>query len=540
MDHKQGISETQRAVRKVLLSGGLALALLGLTIAGLDTVHARAISSPAAVLDRAEDPVVITGSLFPTFTAAPLNELVLYAYRGGEWQAVPFQIDEVSITGTYVISEDGLLDDNDELVFMAGDAGDQVGAATWPADPQARLNARYAITISDPLSASQQAWVYLFRSTTLTRSQAVYVNWTQGLQSAAALSYTAAFSPTRFLGLSDLFINGGTADILDRQKIRVELFGGLIKFNEEGLISLNPATLTLPITGPIRAATGEGALRAAFYRSRIDFDVQFDLTVLGAIQPDFIRTSFDWISPTISGITTYYDSNTPTGVSIDGVTDAISTTPRFDWFQINGGAAGPGGLVMTFPRLDARGGTALNYYKDNGTIDSADTGDQRSYGDSGLRINGPYSTPAIISFTLTTYILPPGSNTNVGAGYFARAAQPLQTSVGQEIFSSAPSIGVSITGPNLVRVDEPQTYIASVDPVTTDVPITYVWQATDYLPFTVTGGLSNSTILTWTTIGMKEVSVIVYNMAGTASSVPLSVLVSRPVFLPLVLKETTF
>jgi hypothetical protein len=459
----------------------------------------------------------------------------LYAYRGGDWQAVPFQIDEVSLTGTFVISDNGLLDANDELVFMAGDAGDQVSAAIWPADSQARLNSRYAITVSDPLSASQQAWVYLYRSTTLTRSNTVYVNWTQGLQTAAAVSYTAAFSPTRFLGLADLHINGNSADILDRQKVRTELLGGLVKINEEGLAALNPATLTLPITGPIRAATGEGALRAAFYRSRIDFDVQFDLTVLGAIQPNFIRTSFDWISPTLSGVDTYYDSNIPAGTAIDGAPDTISTTPPLDWFQVNGEAAGPGGLVMTFPRLDARGGAVLNYYKDNGTLDTDDTGDQRSYGDSGLRINGPYATPAIISFTLMTYILPSGSSTNVGEGYFARATHPLQISAARESY-----LGVTVTGPTLARLDEPHTYIANISPVTATLPITYVWQATDYLPFTVTGGLSNSATFTWTTFGIKDVFVVAHNIDGAGNSIPVSVRAGRFTFLPLILRGTSF
>ena len=342
------------------------------------------------------------------------------------------------------------------------------------------------------------------------------------------------------MGLADLRINGSSVDILDRQKIRVELLGGFIKFNEEGLASLNPATLTLPITGPIRAATSEGALRAAFYRSRIDFDVKFDLTSLGAIQPDFIRTSFDWISPTLSGINTYYDSNTPAGAAIDGVPDTISTTPPLDWFQINGGAAGPGGLVMTFPQIDPRGGTVINYYKDNGAVDANDTGDQRSYGDSGLRINGPFVSPAIISFTLTTYILPPGTNTNVGAGYFARAAQPLQTSVAQEIYLYVLPARVTVTGPTLARVSEPQTYVANVSPVTASLPMTYVWQATDHLPLTVTGDLSSSATFTWTTFGVKDVSVTAYNIGGTASSDPLSVLVGRLTFLPLVLKDTSF
>ena len=114
--------------------------------------------------------MVITGTRFPAFSGAPLNELVVYAYRSGAWAPVPFQIDEVNISGTFVTNDDGLLGSRDELVFMAGDAGDSVSAAEWPVDTQARLNSRYAITVTDPLSASQQAWVYLYRSTTLTRS----------------------------------------------------------------------------------------------------------------------------------------------------------------------------------------------------------------------------------------------------------------------------------------------------------------------------------------------------------------------------------
>jgi hypothetical protein len=65
---------------------------------------------------------------------------------------IPFQIDEVNISGTYVISDDGLLGNRDELVFMArSDAGDSASAADWPVDAAARLNPRYAITVTDPL-----------------------------------------------------------------------------------------------------------------------------------------------------------------------------------------------------------------------------------------------------------------------------------------------------------------------------------------------------------------------------------------------------
>jgi hypothetical protein len=428
-------------IPRLVLCLGLTAILVGLVLVGFGTARAQEqspLAAPAApAFDRPEDPVVITGEHFPAFSGAPLNELVAYAYRSGEWAPLPFQIDEVNISGTFVTNDDGLLGNHDELVFMAGDAGESASAAEWPVDAQARLNSRYEITVSDPLSASQQAWVYLYRSTTLTRSTASYVTWTFATQTASAVSYTASFSPTKFVGLSNLFINGRNVDILDRQKLRLATFAST--FNEETIVTPpfgQPATLTLPIAGPVRAAVNDGALKAAFYSSRLDFDVTFDLSSVSIFGLQSIRTSFDWISPTISGINTYYDSNTPGGVPIDGVPDVISTTPRVDWFQINGDVAGPGGLVMAIPNLNPNGGTASNYYADNQANVGGDTGDLHSYGDAGPFINHPGT---VVSLTLMTYILPPGTDANMGAAYSARASNPLQANTAQQCYSQSGS-----------------------------------------------------------------------------------------------------
>ncbi len=523
-------------MRRITLCVSLALAAVWLLIAGLSAVRAQEKPQPipqaAAALDRPDDPVVITGTHFPGFAGVPLNQIVLYAHHGGDWAPIPFQVDEVNISGTYVISDDGLLGGKDELVFMASDAGDSAASADWPADSQARLNLRYAITVTDPLSPAQQAWAYLYRSPTLTHSQVSYITWTYATQTAATLSYTAAFSPTKFVGLSDLFINGRNVDILDRQKTRLGTILGAL--NEESIVSaLGAATITLPAIGPIRATTNVGDLKAAFYRSSLEFRV----TVNSPIAVTSIRSSFDWISPTLSGINTYYDTNTPAGVAIDGVPDAIAATPPISWFQVNGGAAGPGGLVMMFPSVNPGGGTVTNYYKDDGTLDSNDTGDQRSFGDAGLQVTCSIFSPCTgTSFTIRAAILPPGSNTNVGSSYFARATHPLQASAAQESYPYVLPANVTVTGAAVARIDDPQTYVANVGPITTNLPITYVWQATDYSSITTTGGLSSSMTFTWTTFGLKNVHVTASNIGGLASSEPLSVLVGRPVFLPLVLK----
>lgn len=384
--------------------------------------------SAAAAINRPQDPVMVPGAGFTGFSDVPLDELVLYAYQSGAWTPIPFQIDEVNVTGTYVVSDGGRLDDNDELVFMAGDTGDSVGQEIWPDDPESKLYPRYEISITDPLSPGDRAWVYLYRSATLTRSGISYLVWDEPAQTATAISYTAVFTPAEFLGLADLRINGTGVDILDRQKFRAEVFSGLIRLNEEFLATVISAPLTLPAVGPVRAVTNDGDLNVAFYGSRIDFDVSFDLSVLGSVLPDFIRTSFDWNDPSVTGITTYYDSNTGAGVSIDGipVPDAVPSTPPMDWFQVSGGPGGPGGVVLAIASVYPSGGTLSNYYKDEGTIDLDDTGDQRSYADAGLRIDGP---GAIIEYAMAAYISPPGTTANVGVTYFDRLSNPLDATV---------------------------------------------------------------------------------------------------------------
>jgi hypothetical protein len=78
--------------------------------------------------------------------------------------------------------------------------------------------------------------------------------------------------------------------------------------------------------------------------------------------------------------------------------------------------------VLTVPGINPGGGTVSNYYQDNSAVDPTDTGDQLSFGDAGLRIDNP---GLLIQLRLVTYILPPGTTTNVGAAYFSQVNNPL-------------------------------------------------------------------------------------------------------------------
>jgi hypothetical protein len=415
-----------RIISPLLLGLLAVLALwLGLDRAGAETNHTQA--SISSTLGRPEDPIIVPGAEMPALIGWPIDELVLYSFEADSWSPIPFQIDERTndITGTYVISEDGLLDANDELVFMGGDTG-QLASDNWPDDAEARQNQRVRIAASDPLNPGDLGWAYLFRSTTLSTTATSYVDWDETLQTITAISYTAAFSPSAFVGLSDLTVNGNGVDILDRQKVRIR--SSIITLDEEDLKAFLTPTVSIPVVGPVRGVANGGAFNVSIYGARLEALVTFD-TSLSPLPIDEIRTSLDLNDPALTSITNFFDSNS-TAATIDGTPDAVPASPVIDWYQASGTS---GGLVVAFPAVNAGGGTVTNYYKDNGSTDTSDTGDLRSYGDTGLLVSDPGSS---VVLSLVIYVLPPGTLDNVGADYFQRISNPLSTTTATQFFGS--------------------------------------------------------------------------------------------------------
>ncbi len=424
------------------LAGGALF--LGVVFAGLDesasvdASHAADMPAQPAALERELDPVVITGAHMEAFRHTPLDELALYAYEGGDWLPIPFQIDEVTASGSYTTTEDGLLDENDELVFMAVDAGSSVNNLTWPDDAESKLYSRYVITAEDPLNPADQGWVYLFRSTTLPRSDQSYVTWNHIQQSLTAEFYTAAFDPDDFVGLANLTVNG-SPDVLDRQKLRVNLVltpsNLTIKLTEESLSLFfpDPIYITLTNVGAVRAIGGGGGptlnVFYGFYGGRMELRLGVDLHDLigdmGGIHFQSVRTSLDLNNPGTSGMfpATYYDANRPAGVPIDGAVDSVPTAPPNEWFQTSGAI----GTLVHVLDVEPGSGVRTNYYLDNGSLNNQDTGDQRSYADAGIMISAPDPDTAIgyVTAAQTTYILPADLG-NVGETYVDYVQDPLQ------------------------------------------------------------------------------------------------------------------
>jgi hypothetical protein len=140
----------------VLLSSG---AFLGSTSA--ETVKAK-------TLTRTEDWVVVQGKDLPRLKGKHKDKLRLYSQKNGALEPIAFQVDEKNADGNYCFSEgpadmivrdadQGVLDDNDELVFMCKDAGDLATETGFPAGQ----NAVHLIQLTDPKTKGT-GWVYAF------------------------------------------------------------------------------------------------------------------------------------------------------------------------------------------------------------------------------------------------------------------------------------------------------------------------------------------------------------------------------------------
>lgn len=373
-------------------------------------------------LGRASDPVIIPATDMLAFHGDEISELRVAVYNGTSWNPIPFQIDERNITGTLAI-EDGILDANDELVLIAGDMGQQAAGTQWPADTEAQSNPRYALHTTDPLSADT-AYAYIYRSNTMAFSPDSYVDWDFASQTLTNADYSAQFADD-FVGLSNLEINGTGTDILDRQKIRAD--AGIIFLDEEVLTALITPTVNYPIVGPVRAVSGEGVLQTAAYGSRLDFLIEFDPSVLGSLNLDYLQTTLDLNDPMLTSIDLYCDSN-GNCAQIDGIQEPVPNTPAITWYEVTGDE---GGLVVAFPLIETGGGTIENLYFDDANGLPLDTGDGKSYGETGLRIN---DATTVLTFNLSAYILPPGTDSNVGQSYFDRATNPLESAVTEQSY----------------------------------------------------------------------------------------------------------
>jgi hypothetical protein len=422
----------------LLLPMVVSAVLISQTVAAA-TVQATQIKT----LDRDEEPVIVTGSKISALLGTPVDDLFVYTYSGNSLSGqIPVQVDEVTAAGNYTTTEDGLLDLNDEIVFMAVDLGDQ------PTDTSALTGLPispnwYEIEVIDPLTG-KRGWAYLVSSNTLAPTFSgnyVDYNGTTKRITTNPEHYELGLA-TSYVGLDYLTLNGDSTNILDRTKLRAVFDAGIlgtVTLTEEDLE--NPE-IVLVKDGPVRvilrqAVTADpgGPITEASlsttnlaYASLLQATASVSFTLPGFVDIASVRTSVDFNSA-VSGAR-FYNANTPSnGVLIDGQPDVVAATPLSNWTQVS---TTTGRLVQVSDPTPVGGTAQKNYYCDDDDPNplalecdgTKKTGDDVSYGDAGVLIEGSVNQ----SFMLKSWLFVPAAGQgNVGETYQEYSSQPLKS-----------------------------------------------------------------------------------------------------------------
>lgn len=370
--------------------------------------------------------MIVLGQAFSPFGGTALTQLFLYAYRDDVWTQIPWQFDEVK-SGLIVANEDGKLDADDQLVFMASDCGDQAPPGAWIDNANSRLYPRYEIAVSDPLDPGKQAWAYLYRAqglaSTVTQD---YANYDAAQNLVMANQYLIKLLQAK-VGVNRLEMNGSGVNVLDRTKIRAYVPSMHRWYTEE---DVPYPSIVLVRDGRVRVVASARygnteQISIVGYRTRFDYDV---LRLPVPAQASQARVSIDQNTEANGSI--YYDANTLGGVTVDGAPDALTITPPTTWFQFSERT----GTAVAM--IDYQGAEVVaTYYKDDQTVDPADTGDKMSWGDAGLSTVNPNAT---VRLTFVVYILPP-LQPCIGATYRTYADHPLLAQASLQRYGTTPT-----------------------------------------------------------------------------------------------------
>jgi hypothetical protein len=412
--------------RSKVLSVALILSAMGVVLVTQASADVTTQANQTKTLDRNLEPVIVQGSRTAALIGAPVEELYVYKFSGDSLSGpIPAQVDEVTASGSYTTTEDGLLDDNDEIVFMASDLGDQP-ADTAVLDAWPFGAGWYEIEVTDPLSPTKKGWAYVVRRQTPASIGGDYVDYNVATKRITTNPdrYQLGLAATH-IGFDYLTLNGNSTDILDRTKLRIihPLYGILTEDDLGAPVSF------LIKDGPVRVILRRdidvalASMKATYlaYASLVQSFVEVDspTTVSG------LRTSVD-LDSAASGAS-FYNRNISGGVTVDGNPDVVAATPLSKWGQVSHTT---GRLIQVTDSAPA-GGTQGNFYCDNNAATPSEcdgapkTGDNASYGDAGILIEGGVNR----TFTIESWLfaLPPadGGQDNVGATYMDYFSNPL-------------------------------------------------------------------------------------------------------------------
>ena len=441
------------------------------------------LSITANSLDRDSDPVIISGIDLSNFIGLQPDVIIGFRYESG-WIQVPIQVDERTIidfgtvyneepigittwtytdTSTFVGGDpDPTFDVDDELVFMAKDAGERISPI--PVEPGGVIaGTGYEVDVFDQISG-QHAYLYLYVSDGSLSPDAdtSYVTYTFDLLSGNyKATYNLMTGPnpenseviTSFyrLHFSDRWIRDEVnvlagaatgADILDRHK---NLFGPGNCGRSEDTFSAGEGAFFINKDGAVRGirsymGANSGPLTQRehfFYEKRHDLSTYLRVHAISGVM-DF----YDY-SPAAVGMTYYNDLNTG-GVTIDGSQDIV-TAGSIVWEMVTGLQ----GTLAIAPSIvtDISGLAYTSYYSDDTTPSVTQcTGDDYEYGSSGPWVDQaiPNTDPNMTPYnnfisSRSVYYEEPNQPVSLVEERYMHAMNPLITSITTSVVRNSPA-----------------------------------------------------------------------------------------------------
>ena len=331
-----------RAMR--ILMGCLIFALVGQVWASPNRAEVR-YSIPSLF-----HPVVMTGDALPALVGTPASRIAIYAFRDGKFKLIPHQFDRRDADGSFQFIEAGdetkeasyELDVNDELVFMAADAGEKT--VGLPNDPGAE--SATGIEVMDTATASSR-WVYavITSQPRSTREAVQYVSYDTAGDVVSSDIYRASFFKEQpflisTLSLKDPDHDQWSANLVDTMKVRHT--GKL--FNRFDFVRTQAdyrSRLVAVKQGPVRVIRRTanrvrvfGWLRTPTilmdylcYRQGITMELQIDVPFrLGWFFSNLVtHMTMDWRDAPDFPETRIYSRSVTNGLTIDGKTSEAKT-----------------------------------------------------------------------------------------------------------------------------------------------------------------------------------------------------------------------
>ena len=451
------------------------------------------------------DPVVLKGSEVSCMRGETPTQVVAFRYAGNQWIQIPVQIDEMIVkdiqapygpndcpykstepiawnvlfyadTKTYTGGDttDPKFDNDDELVFMAKDAGDLAPASSCPGGVV--QSTKCEIKVNDPLDNSTLGYVYVFRQSGglsqgagkdyVTHNFSYANNYKQAYvhcakkQTGVNPETTTIRTDNYEIGFIFRWVetvlkifsgNASGVDILDRHQFTINTTGC---DHTEETFSTSQGAIIAATDGPVRAIRSViGANSGTYMQMTYLFtDCKVEYMMNFRLHPaNGYHDLYDF-SPAASGMK-YHSNQNMGGVTINGSQDAVTTTNPNQWELITGNQ---GTIVSSFEfETDMSTGTLSQYdagqvqggvyayYDDSGNGTGFKcTGDGQAIGTSGFRLKTQECTDRRFTFDQypecmpgrvktftqwrTHYILPPNQTTSVASKYGSYAKNPLQ------------------------------------------------------------------------------------------------------------------